>query len=73
MPVFAGGLAILTEMIHSLGIDSMRPADGALREGLLYDLLGRHSDEDARRRTVRAMAARYHVDAAQADVSKLPP
>ncbi len=67
MPVFAGGLAILTEIIHSLGIGSMRPVDGALREGLLYDLLGRHSDEDARTRTVRAMAARYHVDVAQAD------
>ncbi|MGE0115872.1 MAG: exopolyphosphatase [Steroidobacteraceae bacterium] len=67
MPVFAGGLAILTEVIHSLEIRSMRAADGALREGLLYDLLGRHTDEDARVRTVRAMAARYHVDAAQAE------
>lgn len=66
-PVFAGGLAILTEVLHSLEIRSMRPADGALREGLLYDLLGRHTDEDARARTVRAMAARYHVDVAQAE------
>ena len=30
-----------------------------LREGLLYDLLGRLQHEDARERTVRAMAARY--------------
>lgn len=67
MPVFAGGLAILTEVIHSLDIRSMRAADGALREGLLYDLLGRHTDEDARARTVRAMAARYHVDVLQAE------
>ncbi|MGC3979851.1 MAG: exopolyphosphatase [Steroidobacteraceae bacterium] len=67
LPVFAGGLAILTEVIHSLDIRSMRAADGALREGLLHDLLGRHTDEDARARTVRAMAARYHVDAAQAE------
>lgn len=66
-PVFAGGLAILAEVLHSLEIRSMRPADGALREGLLYDLLGRHTDEDARTRTVRAMAARYHVDLAQAE------
>jgi exopolyphosphatase/guanosine-5'-triphosphate,3'-diphosphate pyrophosphatase len=42
-------------------------ADGALREGMLYDLMGRLTDEDARARTVRAMAARYHVDQAQAD------
>ena len=67
MPVFAGGLAILAEVIHSLDISSMRAADGALREGLLYDLLGRHTDEDARVRTVRSMAARYHVDLAQAE------
>ncbi len=45
----------------------MRVADGALREGLLYDLLGRLTDEDARVRSVRAMEARYHVDTAQAD------
>lgn len=67
MPVFAGGLVILTEIMQSLDIASLRAADGALREGLLYDLLGRHTDEDARVRTVRAMAVRYHVDVAQAE------
>ncbi len=66
-PVFAGGLVILTEVMQSLEVQGMRAADGALREGLLYDLLGRHTDEDARVRTVRSMAARYHVDMAQAD------
>ena len=45
----------------------MRIADGALREGLLYDLLGRLTDEDARARTVRAMESRFHVEVAQAD------
>ena len=50
-----------------LGIESMRVADGALREGLLYDLVGRLTDEDARARSVRSMEGRFHVDAAQAD------
>ena len=50
-----------------LGIETMRVADGALREGLLYDLLGRLTDEDARVRSVRAMEARFHVETAQAD------
>ena len=45
----------------------MRVADGALREGLLYDMLGRFTDEDARERSVRAMQGRYHVDLAQAE------
>jgi exopolyphosphatase/guanosine-5'-triphosphate,3'-diphosphate pyrophosphatase len=64
---FAGGVAILAEMFEQLGIESMRVADGAMREGLLYDLLGRYTDEDARERTVRSMQERYHVDLAQAE------
>lgn len=67
LPVFAGGLAILAEILDAFDIKSMRVADGALREGLLYDLVGRFTDEDARVRSVRAMQARYHVDAAQAE------
>lgn len=65
-PVFPGGLAILAEIFSMLQVNQMRISDGALREGLLYDLVGRFTDEDARVRTVRAMQARYHVDAAQA-------
>jgi len=64
--VFPGGVAILVEVMKALDMNRMRVADGALREGILYDMIGRLSDEDARERTVRAMASRYHVDAAQA-------
>lgn len=66
VPVFAGGLAILAELLDILEIKHMRAADGALREGLLYDMIGRLTDEDARNRSVRAMQGRYHVDIAQA-------
>jgi exopolyphosphatase/guanosine-5'-triphosphate,3'-diphosphate pyrophosphatase len=65
--ILPGGLAILVELFDMLGIETLRVADGALREGLLYDLLGRLTDEDARARSVRAMEARFHVDGAQAD------
>jgi len=66
-PVFPGGLAILTAVFNSLGIESMRVADGALREGLLYDMVGRMSaEDDARERSVSSMATRFHVDDAQA-------
>ncbi len=69
---FAGGVAILCEIFEQLGIEEMRVAEGAMREGLLYDLIGRYTDEDARERTVRSMQARYHVDLAQAErVEKL--
>ena len=65
--VFPGGLAILAELFEVLGIERMEVADGAMRDGLLYDLVGRINHEDARERTVRAMQARYHVDLAQAE------
>ncbi|HEX7081733.1 MAG TPA: exopolyphosphatase [Gammaproteobacteria bacterium] len=64
-PVFPGGAAILAEVLGGLGIERLEVSDGALREGLLYDMLGRLHDEDARERTVRAMQKRYHVDEEQ--------
>jgi exopolyphosphatase/guanosine-5'-triphosphate,3'-diphosphate pyrophosphatase len=64
--VWPGGLSILAELIGVLRIERLKVSDGALREGLLYDLLGRLQHEDARERTVRAMARRYNVDEAQA-------
>jgi exopolyphosphatase/guanosine-5'-triphosphate,3'-diphosphate pyrophosphatase len=66
-PVFPGGLAILAEISSALDIKEMRIAEGAMREGLLYDMLGRYRREDARELTVRAMQQRYHVDIAQAE------
>ncbi len=66
-PVFGGGLAIVTAIFNALGVESMRVADGALREGLLYDMVGRYTDEDARERSIRSMAARFHVDRGQAE------
>ncbi len=66
-PVFPAGLAILLEVVENFGVDRIRVAEGAMREGLLYDLLGRFTDEDARVRSVRAMERRYHVDTVQAE------
>lgn len=64
--VWPGGLSIVAELFKSLRIDEFQISDGALREGLLYDLLGRLQHEDARERTVQAMMSRYHVDPEQA-------
>jgi len=65
--VWPGGLAILIELMKVLRIDQLKVSDGALREGLLYDHLGRLQHEDARERSVHAMATRYNVDQRQAD------
>jgi len=66
-PVFPGGVAILSAVFEALGIERMQVADGALREGLLYDLLGRLKHSDVREQTVSALGARFRADAAQAE------
>jgi exopolyphosphatase/guanosine-5'-triphosphate,3'-diphosphate pyrophosphatase len=45
----------------------MAYSDGALREGVMYDLLGRFRHVDIRDRSVQAMMARYHADVRQAE------
>jgi exopolyphosphatase/guanosine-5'-triphosphate,3'-diphosphate pyrophosphatase len=66
-PVIAGGVAILQAVFDNLGITEMRTSQGALREGLVYDQVGRMRHEDVRDRTVRQLQERFHVDVAQAD------
>jgi exopolyphosphatase/guanosine-5'-triphosphate,3'-diphosphate pyrophosphatase len=65
-PVLAGGLAIMESIVEALGIDLIRPAGGALRLGVLYDLLGRRSSQDMREQTVNTFVERYRVDVAHA-------
>lgn len=62
LPVFAGGVAIVHATFKSLGIEQMTVADGALREGLIQDLLGRIYNHDMRSATVQAVAERYRTD-----------
>lgn len=60
--IFPAGFAILMGAFNSLKISDMAFADGALREGLLYDIAGRIQHEDVRERTIQALQERYHVD-----------
>lgn len=64
--VLAGGLAIMLAAFQELKIELMRPGDGALRMGVLYDLLGRDSNHDKRDETVKQFMRRYHIDTQQA-------
>lgn len=66
VPVFPGGLAIMKATFESLGIERMHASNGALREGIVYELLGRVTHEDVKQRTIRTFAERYKVDAAHA-------
>ena len=66
VPVIAGGTAIMLGVFDELDLDEMTVADGALRDGVLWDLLGRVHHRDIRDVTVDQFAHRYHVDLAQA-------
>ena len=65
--IFAPGVAILYGIFKQLKIKELRYSEGALREGLLYDQLGRIRHEDVRDRTTQAMMTRHHVDELQAN------
>ena len=71
VPVIAGGYAILAALFESLRLTEVHAAKGALREGVIYDLVGRESAHDVREATVDRMQARYEVDRAQADRVRL--
>jgi exopolyphosphatase/guanosine-5'-triphosphate,3'-diphosphate pyrophosphatase len=57
---------VLAAVFDTLGLTEMRTARGALRVGVLYDLLGRRESRDLRETTVERMQARFGVDRAQA-------
>jgi exopolyphosphatase/guanosine-5'-triphosphate,3'-diphosphate pyrophosphatase len=65
-PVFAGGVAIMLAVFDALEIERLVVSDGALREGLLAEILGRLHQGDGRDSTVLAMAQRFSVDMEQA-------
>ena len=60
--VISGGLAIMLSAFEGLGIEKLVVANTALREGVLYELLGRMHHDDTRDLTVNSFMRRYHVD-----------
>ncbi|WP_130620339.1 Ppx/GppA phosphatase family protein [Dyella amyloliquefaciens] len=65
-PVIAGGVVIFEAAFEALGIERMRVCESSMREGLLWDLIGRAGGTDPRTSSVDALANRYGVDRAQA-------
>ncbi len=66
-PVFVGGLAVLSAIFEQIGIEHMEVSSEALREGLIYDMVGRSLHEDTRERTLKTLMRRYDVDQEQAE------
>lgn len=65
--VFPAGVAVLRAIMKVFGIETIQYSDGALREGVMYDMLGRFASEDVRDRSVLALMQRYSVDKQQAE------
>ncbi len=66
VPVIAGGVAIMSAVFKEFGLERMTFSEGALRLGVLYDLIGRYHHEDLREATVSRFMQRYEVDRRQA-------
>lgn len=62
---FAGGLVIFDAAFEALGIERMQVCESSMREGLLWDLIGRAGGSDPRAGSIDALASRYAVDRAQ--------
>lgn len=61
-PVILGGFVILQAIFEALGIEQMSVSNGALREGILYDLMGREQTDDTRSGSVANLAKRFVLD-----------
>jgi exopolyphosphatase / guanosine-5'-triphosphate,3'-diphosphate pyrophosphatase len=67
LPVIAGGVAIIEAAFATLGIERLDASEGTMREGMLWDMVGRATGRDPRVVSIRALARRYSVDRIQAE------
>ena len=67
-PVIGGGLAVLRAIFELLQIEEMRPAQGALRHGALFDLIDRENPQtDVRTRMIDWLARHFGADLVHAE------
>ncbi len=67
LPILPGGVAVLIGIFEALHIEMLEVSDQALREGLLYELIGRIQHRDIRADTVASNRRRWNIDAEHAD------
>jgi len=66
-PIIAGGILVLEAAFQALGLQRLMVSKAAMREGILYDMLGRAGAEDPREGSVAALTLRYGIDENQGD------
>ncbi len=64
-PIIAGGVLVLEAAFEALGLQRLMVSKAAMREGILYDMLGRGSENDPRDASVASLTQRYGIDEAQ--------
>jgi exopolyphosphatase/guanosine-5'-triphosphate,3'-diphosphate pyrophosphatase len=65
--VLPAGIAVLRAIFDQLKLEKIHVADASLKEGLIYDTVGRFNNVDARYAAVAKLQSQYHVDLAQAE------
>ena len=65
-PIIAGGVLVLEAAFQALGLQKLLVSKAAMREGILYDMLGRGGASDPRDTSIQALVTRYAIDALQA-------
>lgn len=65
--VLPAGIAVLRAVFDQLKLEKIHIADATLKDGLIYDTIGRFNDVDARYAAVAKLQSQYNIDQAQAD------
>ena len=65
--VIAGGIAVLRAVMRTLDIKRITASQVALREGLIYDMLGKAEHVDIQSQTIANLTSRYSIDIRQAN------
>ena len=65
-PIITGGVLVLEAAFETLGLDRMLVSKAAMREGVLYDMIGRGGADDPSDASIDALMHRYGIDRAQA-------
>lgn len=64
--VLPAGIAILKAIFDQLKLNELHASTASLKDGLIFDSVGRYSDEDIREKTVSLLSTRHNIDLEQA-------
>lgn len=64
--VIVGGVTVLYGVMRALKIDTLKVSQVALREGVIYDMMGKAEHDNVQDTTIRELLTRYRADETQA-------